>query len=643
LVETVTSLKSLLLISVLALAVPMALHRLSYLRLPVVVGEIVCGIIIGRSGLGLIDHQDSLLNLLALLGFTYLMFLGGMEIDISVLTGAGRRLSGRQRGLLGAPPALGVIMFGLTLVMSYFSCRYMLAAGILSPPTNALMLALVLSTTSVGVVLPILKESRSTDTAYGQTLLTGAVVADILTILLATAAILLFSRGGRGAVLAALVALILGFFVVYRAGLSFVALPRIRRLYTELSHSSAQILVRTAFALMLLFTMMSQVVGVEIVLGAFLAGLMFRVLFHNEGLANEMKFDAIGYGFLIPVFFIMVGVRLDLDTVIANPGAAGLMVLLLVVAFAAKVLPSLILVPQFGLRNSLAGGLLLNSRLSLIIAFSEVAVGAGMMQPELEAVTILIALVSCLAAPVSFMGIQTEGEEQAGIGVMILGAGKVGRTLAMRLQDRKHCVWLLDIDGEAVEKASAEGLKTYHYTELDEETLRSGMVEDASIFVAVTGTDAVNMEACLLAHQKFGVKTLVARVGNPANVPAFVQHGIRPMTESMASVVALENIMYRPTVYSLLAHEQEGMEILEVEARNPRVFGRRLMNIALPGNALVLLVKKDEETSIPHGNTRIDEGDVVTLFVGEDAKMEIARVFDPGRPDLHAGRPGGMS
>ncbi len=620
----------------MALLVPMALHRLKYVRIPVVVGEIICGVIAGKSFLKIIDPNDPILNLLQLLGFTYLMFLGGMEMDFNSLLSFRRKLSSKQRGFLGSPIALGTIIFMGTLGLSYAAAYYLDDRGFTGYPTHPLMLALLLGTTSVGVVLPTLKEMRATENPYGQTLLTGSMIADFATIVLATGALLFLTPGRRGLELAALIGLTIAFIMVYRAGARFSSIPRIRKLYSELQHTSAQLRVRTAFALMLLFAVMSDIVGVEIVLGAFLAGAMFRVLFHSDCLSCEMKFDAIGYGFFIPIFFIMVGVKLDLSKIWSSPGVAGLMLILLLLSFAVKLLPSLALWPRFGFRNSLAGGFLLAGRLSLIIAFTEVAVQAGLLQPELEAVSIFIAIVTCTLSPISFMSLFREDKNHGSVGVVILGAGKVGRTLAKRLNDRKHQVSLLDLDPEAVRKTRNMGLNAYQYTELDRRSFEQAGILDSGLFVAVTGLDKVNLDACILVQKEFGISNLVARVGNPDNTPQFTQLGIRPMNTSLASVVALENIMYRPSVYSLLSHEQEGMEVLEVTVSNPEIAGKKLVEIAakLPGDALVLLVSKEGQTIVPHGDTLVETGDTLTLFLNEGSTLEISRMFDPERPDL---------
>lgn len=633
-ISTLSSLGSLLLISVLALFVPIIIHRQRVVNMPVMVGEILCGIIVGKSFLGLVNPDNQLLNILSTLGFTYLMFLGGMELNLSSIIGSKKKLSSMQMAGKDSALFITIVGFLLTLALSYAFSYVMVLKGFLEYPTNPLMLSLLLSTTSVGVALSILKESKSSDTPMGQVFLTMAMLYDFATIVLATLVLIFVAPGERGKEFLAMMALLAAFFFVYRIGKAFMSSSRVKALYMDMEQASVQLRIRTAFALMLLFTLMSMAVGVEFVLGAFVAGMIFRALFKGNSVATERNFDAIGYGFLIPLFFIMVGIRMDISIIWSNPKFLGIMVLLLIVAFGVKIIPSIIVVRRFGLRNAIAGGILLSGNLSLIIAFAEVAVHAKLLQPELEAASILIAVITCILAPIGFLSMKTETAEITGNGILILGAGKVGRSLAYRLQDRMHMTILMDNDMEAVEKARAQGLTAHFYADLSEAALKKAGIEKCDVMVAATNMDKVNFDACMIARRSFNISNLVARIGNPDNQNIFKEHDIKPMDASNASVVAIENLMYRPLMYGLLSHEIPGVEVVEVKVTNRELHGKRIMNIELPGNALVLLVRKENETGIPHGNTFVEIGDTITLFINEDNLLEVTRIFDPGRPDL---------
>ncbi len=159
--EDTLSFLPLLIVIFLAFLVPIALSRFKKLRLPIVVGEIIAGIIIGRSGFGLVQHHEVVLDLLAELGFVFLMFLSGMEVDFTSLGQlTGNKRSGKQPA---SPIRLAGISFALTLALSTLIGFAFTRAGLASSPW---MIALILSTTSLGVVVPVLKEQGLSSGRY---------------------------------------------------------------------------------------------------------------------------------------------------------------------------------------------------------------------------------------------------------------------------------------------------------------------------------------------------------------------------------------------------------------------------------------------------------------------------------------------
>ena len=171
--EETLSFAPLLIVIFLAFAVPMLLARFRKLRLPIVVGELIAGIIVGRSGFGWVKHHDPVLDLLAEFGFVFLMFLSGMEIDFSSL-GAVRGNKTNGRKMQWGPLQLGLTSFGLTLILSVAVGFLFFRNGFVQDPW---MMALILSTTSLGIVVPVLKEKGISTGSYGQSLLVAALIA----------------------------------------------------------------------------------------------------------------------------------------------------------------------------------------------------------------------------------------------------------------------------------------------------------------------------------------------------------------------------------------------------------------------------------------------------------------------------------
>jgi Kef-type K+ transport system membrane component KefB len=300
------------------------------------------------------------LEFLAAFGFTYLMFLSGLEVDFAVLMSSARAPSDRR---LGDPLSLGGGVFALTAGGGLVVAFGLTQMGLIQSP---LIMALILSTTSLGIVVPVLKERNLSGTQYGQSLLVSALVAGFATLLLISVAVAAVSHGLTLDFL--LVLLLLGAFATLaRMGQLAARVQRLRRVVEELSHTIAQIQVRGAFALMVAFIVLAEGLGTEIILGAFLAGAIISLLAEREGSHLHMKMEAIGFGFFIPIFFIMVGVSFDLPALLSSSKAPLLVPPLLVVAYAIKLLATLLYRLNFSWRETLAAGTLLSSRLSLIL------------------------------------------------------------------------------------------------------------------------------------------------------------------------------------------------------------------------------------------------------------------------------------
>ena len=155
----------LLIVTALAAFIPLVTDRLKVLPIPVIVGEILVGILLGESGLSIIQ-ESSYLTFLAEFGFVYLMFLSGLEIDFSSLRS--NELAERRGGVLGNPITLGFAVFAGTIALAFLISLLLGAAGMVR---NPLIMALILSTTSVGVVVPVLRDAGLTAGSFGQSTL----------------------------------------------------------------------------------------------------------------------------------------------------------------------------------------------------------------------------------------------------------------------------------------------------------------------------------------------------------------------------------------------------------------------------------------------------------------------------------------
>ena len=382
---TTSDATTLIFIAAAAFVLPLLGSRIG---LPAVILEILFGILVGPA-LGIVQEGE-LLSALAELGFLLLLFLSGFEIDLRVFE--------RQ----GARPVLnGLAIFLATVGIS------LLASSLLG---LHLFVALVLSTTSVGLVVPTLRASRLISTRLGQDTLISALLADFLTLLAVTVVAMALQFGVTARLLA-----LPAFFVVVAVALVLVRraawwVPeRFERLFD--ADDPDELGIRATLALMLVFVGLAIVLGIEPILGAFLAGMAFALVF-RERAGLDRKLTGFAYGFLIPIFFINVGVGFRLDA-LADPGAVGFTALLLVVALAVKVVPAgLLVLRRHTLREAIAAGALLSARLSLIIVVARVGAELGVVDATLEAEIILLAAATALIGPAVFRWILPPAQQE---------------------------------------------------------------------------------------------------------------------------------------------------------------------------------------------------------------------------------------
>ncbi|HEV3495733.1 MAG TPA: cation:proton antiporter [Actinomycetes bacterium] len=383
------SLAGVVVVAAVAFAVPLFLGLLPGLRLPSVVLEIVAGIVLGPSVLGWVQ-VDLPIQVLSLLGLAFLLFLAGLEIDL-------RRLRGKLLGLVASGFA---VSFAIGLAVS----GGLAAVGLVDTP---LLVAIILTATSLGVVIPALKDAGQVASEFGQLVIAAASIADFGAVILLS---LFFSReaSGPGAQL-----LLIGGLVLLAAlvGLGLARAGRSARLSEDLGRlqdSSAQIRVRGAVLLLALLVWVAQRLGLEVILGAFLAGALLRVVDRDEMMTHprfRMKLEALGYGFLVPVFFVVSGVRFNLAALTGNPTTLYLLPLFLATLLVVRGLPAWLYRSRVGTRRSVVAGLLQATSLPFIVAAAQIGMELGKLDEATGAALVAAGLLSVLLFPLAALTI----------------------------------------------------------------------------------------------------------------------------------------------------------------------------------------------------------------------------------------------
>ncbi|MEW5819932.1 MAG: cation:proton antiporter [Cyanobacteriota bacterium] len=621
-----TTLLPLLLVSILAFLIPILtswFSKTTKLPVPAVVGEIICGIIIGKSFLGLIDTTDSIpwLAFLSLFGFTYLMFLSGLEIDFGIILSEStvNRIRLEKRKLLKQPLIQAFAYFAITLILSTFVALFLYHQNLIN---SWAMMTLILSTTSVSVVVPIIKEKMLSKTLLGQTILLSALAADFLTMVMITIIVAVHTKkiAGNSFLIMFLIGIFI--FVFYKLHLSKTfdgvinKFLYFRPIINELSHATTQIKVRGAIALMVLFIVMSQLLGFEVILGAFLAGILATlVLGESKTHQLEMKLDAIGYGFFIPIFFISVGIDIDLNVFFSSDKAWLILIFLIISAFAIKIIPSLVFTFNFSLKNSLSAGVLLSSRLSLIIAASTIGLKQGLISEEVNAAVVMVAVITCILSPVIFNHMYSVKKELKREKICIVGAGMLARMLVEDLLYHKPEteIALIAFNQKEFFDAKKRGLPVIMCGENMQETLINSNISKAKSLVATTSHDDYNLSICISARNNFGVKSLISIVNETKNISLFREQQIEPINKINKAVESITNMIISPDGYVMFSGHEEDVKVADVWLTNNSYNNIAIKNITLPGNTLIVHIKREYEGIIPHGDTELKLNDHITI------------------------------
>src|SRR2546429_2345061 len=386
---------NLLVVVAVAVAAPLAVGYLPRLRVPAVVLEIVGGIIIGPSVLGWV-HVDLPVAILALFGLAFLLFLAGLEIDVHQLRGRLLRIA--------------VLGYLVTLVLGYGAGASFAAAGWVSEP---LLLAITLSATSLRLLVPVLKDAGQLHSEVGQTALAAASIADFAAIVLLS----LFFSSSSGSTGARVV--VLGAFagLVAVTGLAVSGAAKSMRLgqvLVRLQDTTAEIRVRFAVLLLVAFTVLAERFGLESILGAFLAGAIVGLVDRDSSSHPRfrIKLEAIGYGFLIPVFFVSSGIRLDLTGLLHTPSALVRVPVFLLALLVVRGLPALLGLRTNGPQATLALGLLQATSLPFIVTATQIGVALGKITPVTAAALVCAGLLSVLIFPLSALTLLRGGKSE---------------------------------------------------------------------------------------------------------------------------------------------------------------------------------------------------------------------------------------
>ena len=378
---TESAVPTLTLIAVAAVLAPLVAEFLRrFIAVPEVVLLLVFGVLLGPSVLNL-AHPNSIVTALSDLGLTYLMFLAGTEIDVTIM----------RKGHAGLAVGSWLTSAGLALVVGVI----LHTSGLV---LDSVVVALCLTTTALTTLLPILRDAAVLDTSFGPMILSVGAIGEFGPIV--AVALLLTQRDAR------LTALLLALFVFVAVVAALLAVqvhpPPFVLLLRRHLHSTSQLPVRIAMLLVIVLVYLALKLSLDVLLGAFAAGVVVRLFIRGEDREQvSSKLEAIGFGFLIPIFFVESGITFDLHALIHQPK-----VLLLVPVFAllflfTRGLPTLLFFRCVLTTAQTQGiAILASTGLPLILVITTIGVDEHKMKPQNAAALVAAGMLSVLVYPI---------------------------------------------------------------------------------------------------------------------------------------------------------------------------------------------------------------------------------------------------
>jgi Kef-type K+ transport system membrane component KefB len=383
-----SELNSLLFIFTIAAVAPLLCEWIPRIRLPLVVLEISLGILVGPQVLGWAAAGPVILTL-ANFGLSALFFLAGFEIDFPAIRG--RPITMATLGWL----ASFVVCLGVGFALQ--------GCGLVE---SAFIVGAALTTTALGTLVPILRDAKELPTRFGAYVMAHGAIGEFAPIILIALALSTGEGEHEGSL-----ALMLVFTAITVAG-ALIALkyrpPRLIVVLQEKMDTSAQLPVRLSILVLASLVLVARNFGLDAILGALAAGILVALASPGKhGVALRHKLDGIGFGFLVPIFFVTTGLRYDLQALVNSPSALLQLPMYLILFLVVRGLPAVVMARHdLDFRSRVALGLLSATELPLVVAIAAIGVKSGRLRPETAASLVGAGMVSVLLFPITALALR---------------------------------------------------------------------------------------------------------------------------------------------------------------------------------------------------------------------------------------------
>ncbi|KRK37096.1 cation:proton antiporter domain-containing protein [Levilactobacillus parabrevis] len=608
---------SLLIILTAALITPLVMAKFKLTVLPTAVVEILVGIMLGPSLFNIV-HTNDTLTLLSNTGVIFLMFLSGMEIDFSLFNRRKQPQTPLAAKVAGSAPKYSPVFIAVTSYVAVaasalllgFICKW---TGLFKDPWLA---AIIFMTISLGIVIATLKEKELLSKPFGQTILLIAALGEIIPLFALTIYASIFGKGGKSLWLLLLVFL--------AAGILFRRFKPFFTFFERINKSTTQLDIRLAFFLIFSMVVIAESVGAEGILGAFVAGIVMKLLQPQED--TRTRLDGIGYGFFIPMFFMMSGVELNLRTLLSDSATLLLIPAFLVAYLLAKAAVYFILRLRFKRGNAFAGMAITSATITMVLAVLQVAKTMKVVTSQQSGAFLLAAILTCVLGPLLFnTGYTAEAEDLKKSTVHFIGTNLLTVPVAQQLADSWYDISMYT-DKQANYKTYNSEVNVSLLDSLDTDYVTDQNVFDADIVVLGHFNANKNYELAKAA-KAYGVNRVIVRFED-RNVldereDELTDLGIEVYNTPNVNIAMLRSLIEAPTTLRMMTASSSA--VYEVALRNRRYTDQQIRNLDFVGDITISQIFRNGHFVRPTGSTMLKFNDRIIFTSTPEKAREIRR------------------
>ncbi|WP_268913934.1 cation:proton antiporter family protein [Lentilactobacillus sp. SPB1-3] len=601
---------SLVLILLAALIIPLVMAKYRVTFLPTAVVEIIVGIILGPSLLNLI-HSNSTLNLLQNVGVIVLLFLSGMEIDFSLFKKRRNNLSvleqrDKQSESKYSVVFLAVLSYASIVLMSVILAIIISQLGLFK---DVYLTSILFMTVSLGIVIAALKENELLSKPFGQTILLIAALGEVVPMVGLTFYAATYGDNTKSLWLLLLILLV-------AAGL-FWRFKSFFRMFDRINKSTTQLDVRLAFFMIVTLVTVAESVGAEGILGAFLAGIVIKLLDPHE--ETKVRLDSIGYGFFIPIFFIMSGVGLNLRSLLQNPQILMMIPVLFIGYVLSKSLLVLVLKLRFKTANAVAGTSMSVTTITVVLAVLQVATHLRRITAQQSGAFLLAAIITCVLGPFIFNKLYSaEQEDLRKTRVHIIGTNLTTVPVAQQLSKGWYDVMMFT-ETPLNYRAFNSEVSVKLLDNLETGYLMKSGVFDTDVLVISKINSNKNYEIAKAA-KAYGVRRVIVRFEDRdilnQRQDNLASLGIELYNTPDVNISVLRSLIETPATMQLL--NSTDTSVYEVTLRNRKYTDIQVRNLPFIDRVTITQIFRDKRFIRPTGGTSLKKNDRIIFTSSKD-------------------------